>query len=110
MEPFKLYQWVDPGHNGKTEDIGEFATLRAAVEAARRISKISKLKGHFGASQAFSEAEQAEKGYHGTSYSITLEPAPYFPHQEITLSDGRVVWLEDVDELIRLGLDDQAKG
>lgn len=100
---FRLYQWVNPGSNGQTEELGEYPTLRAAIEAARNIAKVSKLKGRFGAGTTFTPEQKLAHGYDGQSYQIDLEPA-YFPHQEITLSNGERVWLEDVDELLRTAL------
>lgn len=95
-----LYQFVNPGRNGMTEDIGEFPTFRAATEAARRIAKISKLKGHFNAS--FCRSHKCEGAVvDGFTSPITLEgPTDYTPDIELRLRDDRVVWLSDLEDTL----------
>lgn len=103
---WRLSQFVDPGHNGSCQDIGEFDTFRAATEAARRIAKISKLKGDFTTSFKRGESEPGNIFANGYSRAVSLEPPKeYDPHVELRLSDGRTVWLEDVDAAIREYLD-----
>ena len=107
----QLYQWVRPGSNGETEDLGEYASVRAATNAARKIAKVSKLEGDFGATVLFSR-KMTGSVTDGYALPIPLELPAYQPQQEFRLSDGRTVWLEDVDAAIRAALDarDLAKG
>ena len=101
---FALYQWVRPGSNGETVDLGFFASLREATNAARAIAKVSKLEGKFGAS--FKRSDKRDGCFvDGYATTIVLELPEYQPHLEFRLSDGRTVWLEDVDAIIRAGLD-----
>lgn len=100
-----LYQFVNPGSNGATQDIGEFPTYRAAVEAARRIAKLSNLKGAF--STSFCRSHQRDGALvDGLTQHVSLEgPGEYNPDIELRLSDGKVVWLGDVDATLTAALD-----
>lgn len=102
---YALYQFVDPGSSGPTVSLGYFATARRATEAARAIAPISKLQGNFHAT--FKRSDQRTGAMvDGYTISIELEPRnDYFPDQEIVLSDGRVVWLGDVEHWIQQGLE-----
>lgn len=93
---WELSQFVQKGSNGQTEEIGEFPSYRAAVEAARRIAKFSKLEGAFMASFCRSHKREGALVDGFTSF-ISLDPPAYDPHIEVTLKDGRTVWLEDLE-------------
>lgn len=101
---FLLYQFVRPGSNGETKDLGQFRSLREAIEAARLIAPHSKLEGEFSVSEKYGTGRRGA-AVEGRNYRVSLEPAAYFPDQELTLSDGRVVWLGDVDAILRERLD-----
>jgi hypothetical protein len=101
---FLLQQFVNPGRNGAIKSLGEFKSLRAAVEAARAFAPYSTLTGDFAVDEKWgSERKGAE--VQGRHYAVSLEAPKYFPDMEITLSDGRTVWVGDVDSLIRERLD-----
>lgn len=91
-----LSQFVRPGNNGENEDIGEFPNYRAAVDAARRIAKFSRLEGGFMVSFCRSHKREGAM-VDGYTVPISLEPPSHNPHVELTLSDGRTLWLEDLE-------------
>lgn len=97
---WELRQFTRPGHNGQCETIGEFPTFRAATEAARRIAKISNLRGDFDATLCRSHKRDGVV-VDGHTRRIQLEAPTYDPDIELTLRDGRTMWLSDFEDECR---------
>lgn len=94
---WELTQFENPGTNGRCHTLGEFASYRAAVEAARRIVKHSKLQGGF--TTSFKRSDKREgAGVDGFTRPISLAgPEVHDADVELKLIDGRVVWLSDLE-------------
>lgn len=93
---WSLTQFVDPGTNGACHELGYFGSYRLAVEAARAIAPHSKLQGGFTSTYKRSD-ERKGAWVDGFVQPISLEAPKYNPHVEITLADGRTLWLEDLE-------------
>lgn len=84
-----------PSQNGGSVTAwGEFSTVRDCTVAARLIQEMSPDR------ERYFSAEPV--GNHNLgSTRILMSPGEYTADIEIVLSDGRIVWLGDVDEVLR---------
>lgn len=96
-----LTQFHDPGTNGACTELGEFSSYRSAVEAARVIVGISRLRGEFTATFCRSHKREGAS-VDGRTSPIKLDgPGDYTGDIELRLRDGRVMWLSDLEDELR---------
>lgn len=77
---------------GLQTEWGFFSTVRDATEAARIIELVAPVPG-----RVFDAKDVDTGGWN----RLLLTPPKYSPDVEIALSDGRIVWVGDVDEALR---------
>jgi hypothetical protein len=90
-------QSVPTPNGGSVTTYGEFSSVRDCTIAARAIQALDpKRERYFSA-----------RGDNHEDHKILMAPGEYTSDVEIVLSDGRVAWLGDVDEVLRIHLNKQ---
>jgi hypothetical protein len=86
-------QSVPTRNGGLVTEWGDYSSLRDCTQAARQIHKLSGREMYFSA--------RSDEPDSFDSHMIALTPGEYQQDTELVLSDGQIVWLGDVDEVLR---------